>query len=62
MEHPSEAKYQLGEAVADMDTAEQGEVIAVDYDEVLEEYIYLVRLVDGREESYGDVALKKANQ
>jgi hypothetical protein len=35
MEHSFEAKFQLGEAVTDMDTAEQGEVIAVDYDEVL---------------------------
>jgi hypothetical protein len=33
MEHPIEAEFQLGEAVADMNTAEQGEVIAVDYDE-----------------------------
>jgi len=32
-----------------MDTAEQGEVIAVDYDEAMEEYIFLVRLADGRE-------------
>lgn len=62
MEHSTEADFQLGEAVADRETAEQGEVIAVDYDEVLEEYIYLIRFVDGREASYGDVALKKANR
>jgi hypothetical protein len=62
MEHSTEAEFQLGEAVADRETAEQGEVIAVDYEEVLEEYIYVVRFVDGRGESYGDVALKKANQ
>ena len=35
MEHSFEAKFQLGEAVKDVNTAEQGEVIAVDYDEVL---------------------------
>jgi hypothetical protein len=42
MEHSTAADFQLGEAVADRETAEQGEVIAVDYDEVLEEYIYLL--------------------
>ncbi len=51
--------FQLGEAVEDMDTAEQGKVIAIDYDEVLAEYIYLVRHADGREESYLSVVLKK---
>lgn len=62
MERPkerSEAQFRLGEAVADMDTAEQGEVVAVDYDEVLEEHIYLVRFADDRRESYTDVTLKK---
>jgi hypothetical protein len=42
MEHSTEAEFQLGEAVADRETAEQGEVIAVNYDEVLEEYIYYI--------------------
>ena len=42
MEHSTEAEFQLGEAVADREIVEQGEVIAVDYDEVLEEYNYLI--------------------
>jgi hypothetical protein len=59
MKHPIEAKFRPGETVVDIDTAERGEVVAVDYDEVLEKHIYLVQLADGREESYLDVVLKK---
>ena len=57
MARSNDAEFQIGEAVENAETGERGEVVAVDYDEVSEEYTYLVRLADGREETYLAVAL-----
>jgi hypothetical protein len=54
MKHPVEAKFRPGEAVADMDTAERGEVIAVVLHEAYEQQVEetMETLAEGPENFY----------
>lgn len=51
-------EYAIGQKVQDIDTEAIGTVTLIDFDDTIEDYVYLVRFGDGSEQSYGDVALK----
>ena len=52
--------FEVGDPVADVETGERGEVIGRRFEDPIGDHLYAVKLSDGREACYGDVALRAA--